>query len=193
MRRGTQWALFGAVVIVQLAVPTGMVVDRVITLRHGEVFRFRCAPVDPYDAFRGRYVSIDLEPDNGPVPAGVALESGRTAYAYLETDPDGFARFAQVLPAPSATGPYLRVKVEYVDPRDRRAYFRIPVDRYYMREDLAPKAEQAYQEISRRRADEATAAYVTVRVRSGSIVLEELYINGLPIHQYLQSISQDAS
>ena len=57
----------------------------------------------------------------------------------------------------------------------------LPFDRYYMKESRAPEAERSYN----RRA-QGEKAWVTVRIREGHAVLEELYIDGLPIREYLE-------
>ena len=60
------------------------------------------------------------------------------------------------------------------------AVLELPFDRYYMQESLAPEAESAYAE---RLRDER--AWVTVRLHDGHAVLEELWIDDLPIREYL--------
>ena len=57
----------------------------------------------------------------------------------------------------------------------------MPFNRYYMDEDLAPEAERAVWGGPRGRRE----ASVTVRVRNGVGVLEELYIDEVPIHRWL--------
>lgn len=52
-----------------------------------------------------------------------------------------------------------------------------------MEESQAPEAEQAYREHSRR---ETRDAYVTVRVLYGMAVIEELYVDGKPIREFLK-------
>ncbi len=59
-----------------------------------------------------------------------------------------------------------------------------------MEEELAPEAEQAYQRASIRGQQKA---YVTVRVGHGEAVLEELYIEGKPIREYLAHIAAQPS
>ena len=49
--------LFIVVAVVQIAAPASMILRRERALDRGERFLFRTAPVDPYDAFRGRYVA----------------------------------------------------------------------------------------------------------------------------------------
>ena len=51
--------------LVQTAVPLSMIARREFTLRNGRVYKFKTAPVDPYDAFRGRFVALAV-PTTGP-------------------------------------------------------------------------------------------------------------------------------
>jgi hypothetical protein len=53
----------------------------------------------------------------------------------------------------------------------------------YINEHLAPAAEHARWQHSRRETHEA---YITVRVREGLVVLEELYIAGNPGRELVQ-------
>jgi uncharacterized membrane-anchored protein len=55
--------LFAVLSFFQLGMPVWMIANREMTLRDGKQFRFRVAPVDPYDAFRGRFVALQLSPN----------------------------------------------------------------------------------------------------------------------------------
>ena len=57
----------------------------------------------------------------------------------------------------------------------------MPFGRFYMDEDLAPEAERAVWGGPRGRRE----ASVSVRIRYGVGVIEELYIDDVPIHQWL--------
>jgi hypothetical protein len=57
----------------------------------------------------------------------------------------------------------------------------MPFGRFYMDEDLAPEAERAVWSGPRGQRE----ASVSVRVRNGVGVIEDLYIDGTPIHQWL--------
>ncbi len=173
-------ALFLAICVVQLAVPAKMIVDREITLSRGEVFRFKTAPVDPYDFFRGRYVRLQLEASSVSGTDTNRFEFRDRAYAIIEEGPDGFARFSSLELERPGQGAYLRVRVRYHD--GSRIHLELPFDRYYMEESLAPEAERAYRQHSRRSAADA---FIAVRVLDGRGVLEELYIGGKPVLEYL--------
>ena len=82
---------FALVAAAQLAVPAWLIVERERTLRDGQVFKFKTRPIDPVDAFRGRYVWLGLEPDAVKVADVNAWSHDQKAFAVLGTDTNGFA------------------------------------------------------------------------------------------------------
>ena len=161
--------LFGLALFAQLAVPASMILKRERTLAHGQAFKFRTAPVDPYDAFRGRFVALGSD-QHSPLPPHVRLEE----------DADGFAKLAEILRDRADAAPYLTTKIQYVG--GNQVHLRLPFDRFYMDEDAAPAAEQAYWKYA---AASNRNAYVQVRIEKGVAVLEDLYVAGQPIREYL--------
>jgi len=182
--RSFRLVLFVAVAVVQLAVSGGAVFRSELALRNGEVFRFRIQPVDPVDAFRGRYVAIRFALDRAPVPEGFELKSQQWVFVPLQVDEEGLVAFDTAAVDPPATGPFLRLRSRGVYPDDEgklEVWVTLPFNRYYMDEDVAPEAERAVWSGPRGQRD----ATVTVRVRNGVGVLEELYIDGVPIDRWL--------
>lgn len=102
-------------------------------------------------------------------------------YAILTEDAAGFAAIASLSLAPTGGNTYFQTSVNYVSAD--RVHVALPFDRYYTDEHLAPAAERAYWQHSRGQTREA---YITVRVREGLAVLEELYIAGKPLQEFLQ-------
>jgi uncharacterized membrane-anchored protein len=192
--------LFAVVAAAQLAVPAGMIVRREAVLRDGEAFKFRTAPVDPYDAFRGRYVALRLDTGNGedeggfgfrgvPAEPGHTYRRGQKVHARIEIGDDGFAKLAKVTRTPPTDAPWLTARVSYSYGNDE-VNLELPFDRYYMDESQAPEAEQAYNRLSSR---EVRNTWVTVRVHRGHAVLEELYLDGLPVREYLANPPPEAT
>jgi len=176
--------LFVVVAAVQLAVAGGAVIRSELALRTGEVFRFRIQPVDPVDAFRGRYVAIRFALDRAPAPDGLELRHNQWVFVPLQVDSEGLAAFGPATLDRPASGAYLRLRSGRVYPDEegqRSAWVTMPFNRYYMDEDLAPQAERAVWSVPRGQRE----ASVTVRVRNGVGVLEELYIDEVPIHRWL--------
>jgi uncharacterized membrane-anchored protein len=169
------WVL-GLAGAAQLAVPAEMIWRRERTLREGEAFLFKVQPVDPYDAFRGRYVSLGLRENSAPAPAGGAVEERSWVYAEIGRGADGFARFVSVRREKPAGGAWVRCQVDRLE-KDRLR-LRSPWDRYYMDEERAPEAEKAVRQAAQ---PEEKPAWIRVRVRSGDTAIEELFIDGRPV------------
>ena len=166
--------LFAALAAAQLAVPGWMVIRQELTLRDGRSFKLRTAPVDPYDAFRGRFVALSFQA--AAVPATEPWQRGQQVFAKLREGTDGFATVEELVARPTA-GANDAVQVEV-------GWYRVvfPFDRYYLEESKAPAAEEAYRIASRAERP----AWVTIRVRNGYAAIEELFIDGKPILQYLR-------
>lgn len=185
-RRHVVFVLFVVVALVQMGVVGAAIGRREAVLRHGRAYKFRTEPVDPFDAIRGRYVAIRLETGPAKYDGRGELAQGQHVYAIIETDPEGWARLPRVTLRPPASGDYLRAAVS--DVAQGQVHLILPIDRYYMEEEAAPKAERAYFEHTRRQERDA---YVTVRVWRGWAVLEELYVGGKPIRQFLAEMPRD--
>lgn len=181
MKRRLALGLFLCLALAQLAVPASMIARRELTLQYGRQYRFQTAPVDPSDPFRGRYVALHLQADTAPTLPGIPLTPGQRVYAILTEDAAGFAAIASLSLVPPGGDTYFQTSVNSVS--SDRVYVALPFDRYYTDEHLAPAAERAYWQHSRRQTHEA---YITVRVRKGLAVLEELYIAGKPLGEFLQ-------
>ena len=177
------FGLFIAVATVQLAVPVSQIWQHEEILRTGRAYKFRTAPVDPYDAFRGRYVALGFDGTAAPVRAGDLLKYRQSAYARITEGADGFARFPELSVAPPADGDYVRVECIWGSPTNMN--FRLPFDKFFMEESAAPRAEQAYWQLGNRRGQTNTTTYAVVRIKGGRGVIEDLYLNGQPVRQYL--------
>ena len=176
---------FAVVVAAQLAVPAWLIVEREWTLREGRVVKFRTRPVDPADAFRGRYVWLGLEPAAVKVPDANLWSSGQKGYAVLGTDTNGFAtveRLEREAPAGVVAVP---VHVSWPDLKQGELHLEwTGLDRFYMTEEKAPAAEEAYRAHSRRTNQ---TCHVTVRIRGTCAVIENLYIDNQPILEWLRT------
>ena len=180
-------AVFIAVAIAQVIVPVRMIARRETTLRLGRTYKFRTAPVDPYDAFRGRYVWLGYEQNRARWSGESEPGSFRTAYALVEEGRDGFAVINQVMPQPPKSGDYVKVGRVYRDWQTNSVvHFSLPFDRYYMEETKAPKAEYAYREHLNRRGQTNDNTYAVVRIKSGEAVLEDVYVDGKPIAEFIR-------
>ena len=165
-----------ALVLIQFAVPGWMIFSQEQILQHGLVFKFKTAPVDPYDAFRGRYVALQFIAEND-INKGCLDVKNHQLWAQLAVDAKGYASVKR-----TSAEPLSGEDVMIVSSKWGRIHF--PFDRYYMDEKLAPKADAAYRDNSRVNHENA---YVTVRILNGHAALEELYIDDKPIREFLQT------
>jgi len=157
--------------LVQIYVPLSMIIKREIVLKHGEQFKFRTAPVDPFDAFRGRYVALRIEEDYVPAIKEAKLNNGQTVYALINVDNQGLAKFTTISTSRPHGKSYIQTKVRYAS--GDKLYLDLPIDRYYMEEKAAPAAERIYQQHAQRSKQDA---YVIVRIKDGFAVIESLYV-----------------
>lgn len=176
-RPGILLALLTFTAVVQLAVPVSMIVSREATLERGTTYRFKTQPVDPYDAFRGRYVQLGFVDTAARIPEGVDVKARQWIYVPLEVDDEGFARLGPVA-ASRPDSDHLRVRTRSVNGTTAKVI--LPFDRYYMEEHSAPEAERLYRRGGPR------PAWVTVAVRRGRAVIEELYVDGMPVTDRLE-------
>lgn len=180
----------------QWAVPLSMMSRREIALKRGTIYRFQTAPVDPYDAFRGRYVALSLSTRS--VMTTNIFRKSEAIYLKLGTNANGYAIYEAAEFRPSKDGDWIRVSNSYGDHRRNLTgkqgggattneaytlYIEAPFDRFYMNEKEAPQAEARYNRTSR---SPGGNTWVQVRVWRYIPVVEELYIEGTPVRELLE-------
>jgi len=178
MNRSIIFSLFIATAAVQLFVPASLILRRESVIKHGSEYMLLAAPVDPYDAFRGRYVRIAMDTVTRPLPLGQSFDEGKKAFAVLEKGSDGVASVKSISYSRPEGTDYLTVNLRNVGSGNVAIVW--PFDRYYMEEFMAPEAERLYWE----KAGEHTA-HIIVRVFKGMGVVTGLYVDGKPIEEQL--------
>ena len=173
------WRLivFVLVAFAQLAVPGSLIWKREHTLRQGNVWKFRTAPVDPVDVFRGRYVALHFDIETQEVSPPPNSNSGDTIFVTLKSNAEGFAEIDQVLATRPAGDDFMEAGL-------LGKTITLPFDKYWVTERDAPAAETAYRNLSRRGNQNA---YVSVRVFRGDAAIEQLYLDNQPLGDYLRA------
>ncbi len=183
-----RWLFFAATMLLFLGFPFQMIRHTQQIRTQGTPYRFLLEPLDPYDAFRGRYVNLFY--GNPQTPARDSLAPGQTCYVALQQDTNGRARFAGAYAQPPATD-WLKTRVLY-STEDKQVVFGMPesMNYYYLNEKIAPEVEKIIRQPQPERSDTPSVqATVSVRVLKGEAVIEALYINDLPILEYLRRAS----
>lgn len=180
--------LFSLVVLGQLAVPGWMIVSHERVLHKGEVFKFKTAPIDPRDPFRGEYVMLNFEAESGqwPDPAQGEGYTDRSAFATLATGNTGYAILSGLSSERPTSGPY--VKVTYYSANDTTVdRVSLPFDRFYLEEGDGHKTESLVYQPNVETGPEMPA-YALVRVYDGEAVIEDLIVGDRPIHEWLDEM-----
>jgi uncharacterized membrane-anchored protein len=165
-RVGWRNGLLAATFLLQIGLLISMIAGAERTIDEGRIWMFRTAPVDPVDLFRGRYATLSFPIVSVPIVEG-DVTLGDRVYVSLETDEDGFGRFAEVSTSRPESPDHLEVEVLGVS--GRRARVQLPYDRFYMDEARAPEVDQ----LMRRGVREAWAI---VRVHEGRGVVVDLHV-----------------
>ncbi|HKC66640.1 MAG TPA: GDYXXLXY domain-containing protein [Bacteroidia bacterium] len=169
---------FVLMALLQLAVPLKMVLDQEKIIATGIEYKFRIAPVDPYDAFRGRYITLNFDKSSFEILSADTFVRDESIYICLKTDSAGFADIKDVSKTvPAYKTDYVSAKVNYF--YDSRLAFNFPFNKYYMEETKAPEAEKIYRDAIKR--DTIQNAYALVSVKDGQAVLKDVIINGVSI------------
>ena len=173
--------LFLCLCFIQVITPLSMIFRREHVLKYGEQFKLKVAPVDPYDAFRGRYVALRLEEDYILCAKEDKLSADQEIYALIDIDSQGYAKFSGFAICRPSSGTYIKTRLRYVS--GDKAYLDLPIDRYYMDEKSAPLAEEIYRQNTQPGKQDA---YVVVRIQNGFAVIESLFVKGIRIEELVR-------
>ncbi|AXG73767.1 hypothetical protein DVK85_05770 [Flavobacterium arcticum] len=168
--------------IAQVFVPLKMVYDSEMTERTGTVYKFKTAPIDPQDPFRGKYVRLNYDMSSYPTNDTTWVH-GEPVYVTLKNDNEGFAAIESIShQAPDDGTDYVVAKYRY-NAKDN-INFSLEFDRYYMEESKAPEAETFYRSYNQN-AENKKPAYALVAVINGNAVLKDVIIDDIPIREYV--------
>lgn len=180
--------LFAVVALAQLAIPAWMIVGHERIRSTGKVFKFRTAPIDPRDPFRGEYVALNFEAENGKWPLhgnDSTVAPSMHAYATLGTDQEGFAQIVTLQAARPQAGDFIPVEYMSWTP-DTLFGVRLPFDRYYLEEGDGKKTENLLSpQWNEGVTTQPLPAYVVVRILNGGSVIEDLIVGDRSIHDWL--------
>lgn len=177
---------FILVALVQLYVPARMIFDQESILLTGTEYKFRTAPIDPTDPFRGKYITLSFNERTVEIENAQNWLVGETIYVLLTTDINGFAKIESVSKdKPAINKDFLTAKVDYVTGNDeKKLVIDYPFDRYYMEESKAYDAEVVYRESQ---LDTTQVAYALVRIKDGESALADVLIDGTSIKEIVRN------
>ncbi|PRY54517.1 putative membrane-anchored protein [Arcticibacter pallidicorallinus] len=163
--------------LAQLVLPIKMVADREAVVLKGKAFRFKVAPLDPNDPFRGKYITLRYEADSVKVKNVNEWVRNSKIYALLDTDLQGYA-FVRGISAsrPDDQLDYVEAFVTVMNLEDKNTlHITYPFNRFYMEETKAMKAEKMFLESLR---SPRSNVFAEIYVRDGKAVINDVVING---------------
>jgi uncharacterized membrane-anchored protein len=129
---------FLVLVAAQAAFPLGIVAWNEVALARGTDVTLATAPVDPYDPFRGRYVTLRYEISTLPVSG--QMDAGDTVYVPLYEQGDVWTGTRATTTRPEE-GTFIRGRVTYAAEAGGTADIRYGIETYYADEDEARRLE----------------------------------------------------
>lgn len=177
---------FFLVALVQLYIPAKMVWDREDVLETGSEYKFKTAPFDPKDPFRGKYIALSFRENTVRIKNPENWTRGETIYVFLTTDKDGFAKIRSVSKVkPTTKEDMIEAKVGFVlQNGSDKLTIDYPFDRFYMEESKAKDAEQTYIWAQ---SDTSKITYAVVSIKKGDAVLKDVYIDGISISEIVRA------
>jgi uncharacterized membrane-anchored protein len=141
--------------------------------RNGQEYKFRTEAYDPADPFRGRYLQFRLDTSAVKNRLEIDESESRSAgrqicYLTIAVGQDGIAYFDEALPKPPADGK------DYIKARYRYGSFDLPMQQYFLDEETAPAAEQAF-------FADPNNCFIILRVQKGTAVVTGMYVGDLLI------------
>lgn len=179
--------IFLLLVAAQWAIPLDMIRSSNLILTEGKPFRFKCAPIDPNDPFRGKYITLSFEAEQYLMDSALAPQPGETVWLRMTTDSAGYAKIASLTEnKPENLGDYMETEVStYLMEGDSSlVFFIFPFERFYLEETKAPKAEALYQE--NLQGQNATS-YALIYLLNGEARIQEVYLDGKPLSELLKN------
>ncbi len=181
-------ALFGAAALVQVALLSVMIVDRVQILRDGKEVTLRSRPLDPRDLLRGDYVVLGY--DISQLPAGALLNqpaSSRTPWVFVKLAPnrDGLYEAVSVHAEPvgvSSPEVLIRGTILYGATCGSTGYAfceKLSI-RYNLESYFVPEGEGRKLEDLRNQGKLSVVAAV---LPSGRAAIKRLLIDGKPVYE----------
>ena len=176
--------MFVVVVLAQLFVPAQMIFDQENTIAKGTAYKFRTQPVDPSDPFKGKYIYLNYDLSFAATK-DTTWESNAPIYITFQTDSLGFAMVKDIYKDDPKDGDYLKTKVAWYDHYEKNVGFSFPFNEFYMNETKAYDAELAHAQAQRDSLPNNT--YALVYLLKGKAVLDNVFINDIPISDYVET------
>jgi uncharacterized membrane-anchored protein len=176
MNNKITFALFAVMLLAQWLVPSKLIYDSEKTSALGTTFKFRIRPVDPYDPFRGKYITLNFEDDQAVRDTLEDFVNDQSAFVLVEEDSMGIAKVKNVSNTIFLDGNYFEATVNYSTRLGgdslQSVSLNFPFNKFFLEETVAPEAEVAYSETR----NDTIPAFALVSILDGKAVLRDVII-----------------
>lgn len=163
--------------LAQWIVPGKLIYDSEKTTEEGISFKFKIRPVDPYDPFRGKYITLSFDDNNVIRDTLEEFSRDQSVFVLVEADSTGFAKVKEISNSIFSQPNYFEASVLWQNKSKEDNLQTIELDfpfkKFFLEESLAPEAETAYSE-SR---NDTIPAYALVSVMDGKAILRDVILN----------------
>lgn len=164
------------IALVQLYIPAKMIWGYESIIQNGAAHKFKTAPIDPADPFRGRYIRLDFEATSTAIPDASIWDINQEIFVQFRINAEGFSEIADITKSPpEQQADFVKAKVDYViDDSIPKIFIEYPFTRYYMEESKAPYAEEV---VFKAATDSNSVTYALVYIKNGTAVIKDVLIN----------------
>lgn len=191
---------FIGVMLIQILIPANIIFKQENILNQGKAYKMKLNPVDPVDMFRGNYVILNFAENKIELSASEFLQFSAKKYVYAiyTQDKNGFLKLSKLKNSrPEADNIFIKTRIESIHlelldkckPKNsapkqktlpdcvKNNHKHIGVldysfDRFYLQEFKAKKIDKLFANLNK-----THSAYVLIRIKNGSVALEDLKIN----------------
>jgi uncharacterized membrane-anchored protein len=156
-----------AISLIQLAFPLFFIAAKEHVIETGKEYLFRTQPVDPYDFFQGRYVSLNVQPLFYKTDKSGDFKRNDIVYAEFRQDTTG----AEIT-AISHKKTKHSLKLKLYNKPNNPIYVRLPFRRFYLEETKAINIETQLL------TDQTHPNFVHVKILNGDFVITDISSNG---------------
>lgn len=186
--KSNQWyaLAFAGMCVLYLAIPVLMIRQQESILKEGAVYRFALQPIDPPDAFRGRYLELNFNLPSFPSPTELTTYRQKV-FLTVTKDSVGMGQFdALHIDPPHDTPDYVMARVGGTSSHEVYCFVPDEMQRFYLNEDLAPLADKWYADLLSRDDRPQVPVTVDLRILKGKALIEQVYFEGVPVAEYIR-------
>ncbi len=163
--------------IAQWLIPYKMIWTNDRTVKEGKVFKFKTMPIDPSDAFRGKFIHLNYDNTLFCLADNKSYKQAQEVFVSIDNDSLGYAKITAISHIKPSNPNYIVANINYIQQLEEDSScidINFPFDRYYMEESKSKDAEDLYRKSIRHFTKNV---YSVVYIKDGNAVLTDVKID----------------